>query len=159
MIGIMLLAFGRRLFWLFVGGIGFVVGLQAAGLYVGWQPYWLAWAVALLFGIIGALLAVFFQTLAVVLGGFAAGGTIGAYLAALLGVQAVAAFFALGGVIGAILLYLLFDWALIGLSAAAGAALVVGALNWHARAELLLFAVLIAAGIWFQAAWMRRPTS
>ena len=73
MIGILLLTLGRRLFWLFVVGIGFVAGLQMAQQTVGLQAGWMAWAVASLFGLVGALLALFFQTLAIVLSGFAAG--------------------------------------------------------------------------------------
>ena len=37
MIGIILLTLGRRLFWLFVGCVGFVAGFQAAQLYFGFQ--------------------------------------------------------------------------------------------------------------------------
>ena len=37
-IGIVLLTLGRRLFWLFVAGVGFAVGLQLAQQYLGTQP-------------------------------------------------------------------------------------------------------------------------
>ena len=76
LIGIVLLALGRRLFWLFVGCVGFMAGLQMAQQYFGLQPSWVAWAAALLFGLVGALLALFFQKLAIVLGGFASGSTL-----------------------------------------------------------------------------------
>ncbi len=155
-IGIMLLALGRRLFWLFVGCLGFVAGLQMAQQYFGLQPIWMAWAVATLFGVIGALLAVFFQTLAIGLGGFAAGSAITAYLAALMGFTAVPLISVIGGLIGAILLFSLFDWALIGLSSVAGSTLVVQALNWNPRSEMILFTGLIVGGIWFQASLLRR---
>jgi hypothetical protein len=161
MIGIMLLALGRRLFWLFVGCVGFVAGLQVAQQYFGLQPVWMAWAVATLFGVIGALLAVFFQTLAIGLGGFAAGSAIAAYFATLMGFTAVPLISVIGGLIGAILLFSLFDWALIGLSSVAGSTLVVQALDWNPRIEMILFTGLIVAGIWFQASLLRRqhPTT
>ena len=156
MIGIMLLTLGRRLFWLFVVGIGFVAGLQMAQQTFGLQAGWMAWVVASLFGLVGALLALFFQTLAIVLSGFAAGSTIVAYLAVLMGFADVPVISMVGGIIGAILLFALFDWALIGLSSLAGATLVVQSLNWNFRAELVLYVTLIAAGILLQAASLRR---
>lgn len=156
MIGIMLLALGRRLFWLFVGCVGFVAGLQMAQFYLSMQPAWVALAVALGFGLIGALLAVFFQTVAIGLGGFAAGSTISAHLMALMGLAAVPMIVFVGGIIGAILLYALFDWALIGLSSVAGATLIVQAFNWNPRIEMVLYVAMIVAGILFQTALWRR---
>lgn len=109
----------------------------------------------MLFGLAGVLLALFFQKLAIVLGGFAAGGTIGAHLAVLMGFTPVPVIQILGGVVGAILLYIFFDWALIALSSVVGSTLVVQSLPWNPPAETVLYLVLIAAGIWFQAAWLR----
>jgi Domain of unknown function (DUF4203) len=156
LIGIVLLTLGRRLFWLFVVCVGFVVGLQMAQQAFGLHTGWLAWAVASLFGLIGALLALFFQTLAIVLSGFAAGSTIAAYLTVLMGIAGIPMISVIGGIIGAILLYALFDWALIGLSSLAGATLVVQSLNWNSQAGLVLYVILIAAGILLQAASLRR---
>jgi hypothetical protein len=157
-IGIVLLTLGRRLFWLFVACVGFTVGLQVAHQYLGAQPYWAYWGIALLFGIIGALVAVFFQSLAIGLSGFAAGTTIGAYLATMMGLTAVplAAFF--GGVVAMLVLYLVFDWALIVLSSVVGGTLIVQVLNWNPQAAMVLYLVLIAAGIWFQASLRNGPT-
>ena len=154
--GILLLALGRRLFWFFVGCVGFVAGLQMAQSYFGLQPAWMAWVAATAFGIVGALLALFFQTLAIWLGGFAAGSTIAAYLTVLAGFAAVPAVSVAGGIIGAILLYVLFDWALIVLSSVAGSTLVVQSLGWNPRVELVLYVALIAIGIGFQAALLHR---
>lgn len=159
LIGILILALGRRLFWLFVGGAGFVAGLQAAQYYFGLQPAWAAWAAATLLGFIGALLALFFQTLAIGLGGFAAGSTIAAYLAILMKLKAIPLISAAGGIIGAVLLYAAFDWALIVLSSVAGAAIVVQAGNWNPPTGMLLYAVLTAAGVLVQAAILRRQRS
>lgn len=150
LIGILLLTLGRRLFWLFVGCIGFVVGLQMASVYWGAQPGWFVWTIALGFGLIGALLAVFFQTLAIGIGGFAAGSTITALLMIELGVAWGPMISLIGGIIGVVLLYVLFDWALIGLSTVAGAVVIVQALDWHPRIEMVLFVALIIAGILFQ---------
>jgi hypothetical protein len=149
-IGIVLLTLGRRLFWLFVAGVGFAVGLQLAQQYLGTQPPWAWWLIALLGGLIGAMLAVFFQILAIGLGGFAAGSTIGAYLGSVMGFEAIPLAAFAGGLVGAIGLYLVFDWALIGLSAAIGATFIIQSLNWNSPTVLGLYLVLIAAGIWFQ---------
>ena len=150
-IGIVLLTMGRRLFWLFVAGVGFALGLQLAQLFLGTQPPWIWWLIALLCGGIGAMIAVFFQTLAIGLGGFAAGSIIGAHLASVTGFAAIPPAAFAGGIVGAIVLYLVFDWALIGLSAVVGATLVIQALDWNNPAALALYLALIAFGIWFQA--------
>ena len=156
LIGVMLLGLGRRLFWLFVGCVGFVAGLQMAQLYLGLQPVWMVWAIALLFGLFGALLAMFFQTLAIGLGGFAAGSTITAYIASMLGYVAVPPIIIIGGIAGAILLFVTFDWALIGLSSVAGATLIVQSLKLSSQVEIILYTVLIAAGVVFQATMLHR---
>lgn len=150
-IGLMLLGLGCRIFWLFVASVGFVAGLQMAQLYLGLQPLWVIWGVALLFGLVGALLAIFFQTMAIALAGFAAGATIAAYMANMVGLTAVTLISFIGGIAGVILLYATFDWALIGLSSVIGATLVVQSLNIAPRAEMVLYAVLIVAGVLLQA--------
>ena len=150
-IGIVLLTMGRRLFWLFVAGVGFALGLQLAQQYLGAQPPWAWWLIALLCGGIGAMIAVFFQTLAVGLGGFAAGSIIGAHLAGMTGFAATSLAAIVGGIAGAIVLYLVFDWALIGLSAVFGATLIAQTLKWNNPAALVLYLALITFGIWFQA--------
>lgn len=158
-IGIILLTTGHRLFWLFVGCVGFAAGFQAAQLYFGFQTSWVVWTAALLLGMVGALVAVFFQTMAIVLGGFAAGSTIGSHLATLVGFVSIPVVPLLGGILGAILLYVFFDWALIVLSSVAGATLVAQALPWGPSSATVLYLILIAAGILFQVAWLRRQKS
>ncbi len=150
MIGLILLTLGRKLFWLFVGCVGFVFGLQMANQYLGAQPSWIAWVVALLIGLVGALLAIFFQTLAIGLGGFAAGSAVTAYLTLLAGVAVHPLINVFGGIIGLILLIALFDWALIFLSSLVGATFIVQPLNLSLQAEIILYAILVVMGIIFQ---------
>lgn len=157
--GIILLTMGRRLFWVFVGCVGFVAGLQVAEVYFALQPFWVIWAVALLFGLAGALLAIFFQTLAIILGGYAAGSTITAYLAVLAGFAVSPGAAIIGGIIGSILLYALFDWAIIGLSSLAGASLIVQSLNVTTQIGIILFIVLIITGVVFQTLLWRTQNS
>ena len=150
-LGVLLLVLGWKLFWFFVGVVGFAAGLQAVQLYFGPQPLWVLWAAGLVCGIIGAILALFFQKLAIGVGGFVAGSTIALHLTLMMGYHPGALAALIGGVVGAVALYLLFDWALIILSSVAGAAFIIEALGRHAPYAPVLSAVLIAAGVIFQA--------
>lgn len=158
-IGILLLTLGRKLFWLFVGCLGFIAGLQMAEQYFGTQPLWLAWAVALVFGLIGALLALFFQNVAIIIGGFIAGSTIAAYLALFFGFDPHPLINIVGGILGTIVLYTLFDYALIGLSSLVGATLIIEEIVWSPQSEMILYVVLITTGILFQTILWRSKKS
>ena len=149
--GVALLVLGWKLFWLFIGLVGFAAGLQAAQFYFGPQPFWVIWAAGLVCGIIGAILALFFQKLAIGIGGFVAGSTIALHLTLMMGYHPGALVALIGGVVGVVALYLLFDWALIILSSVAGAIFIIEALGRHAPYAPVLSVVLIAAGVIFQA--------
>jgi hypothetical protein len=156
--GVILLIFGRRLFWLFIAAVGFGAGFEFSRLYLGIQPVWALWAIGLVTGFGGALLALFFQRLAIGLGGFAAGGYIAFYLTSLLATAPPFWIYLIGGVIGAILMYFLFDWALIAISSVAGATLIVQSIQWEPLYKALLYGVLIVVGFVLQALWMRLRT-
>jgi len=150
-LGAMMLVLGRKLFWLFVGVIGFAAGLQVSQLYFGFQPYWILWSIGLVAGVIGALLALFFQHVAIIVGGFAAGATLAFHLAAILGQNAGTPIVFVGGIVGAVALYLLFDWALIVLSSMIGATFIIQALGWRSiYAPVLFLVVLVAVGVMLQ---------
>lgn len=158
-IGIILLTLGRKLFWLFVGCVGFVIGLQVAHQHFVTQPFWVLWVAALSCGVIGALVGLFFQNLAIIFGGFAAGTTITTYLFTVTGVTAFPVLSILGGIIGSILLYTLFDWALIALSSMVGATLIIQSINVHSQAEIIIYVAMIAGGILFQTFLWRKQSS
>jgi len=109
------------------------------------------WAAGLVCGIIGALLALFFQKLAIGIGGFVAGSTIALQLTLMMGYHPGMLVALTGGVVGTVALYLLFDWALIVLSSLIGTSFIIEALGRHAPYAPVLSAVLIAAGFIFQA--------
>src|SRR5580692_6917393 len=68
-VGILLLFLGRKLFWLFVAAIGFVVGAEVAATMFPHQSEWvLIFGVVL--GLIGALVAILVQKVAIGVGGF-----------------------------------------------------------------------------------------
>lgn len=148
--GLAMLLLGRRLFWLFVGVVGFIAGLQVAQFFFDPGHFWLLWAVGLVCGLVGVLLALFVQHLAVAIGGFLAGGTLALRLMAMLGHDAGLLIPLIGGILGAVALYLLFDWVLIVLSSVVGAALMIEAVGRAFPFVQVLFMVLVAVGIVFQ---------
>ena len=159
LIGVIVLFFGRKLFWLCVAAIGFAAGFEVAPYFVHQPSPILAITFALVLGFIGALLALFLQKVAIAIAGFLAGGKLATAIAAAFFIQHAhysGVVFVIGGIIGAILLLALFDWALIVLSSVVGAYLIGSALVLPAAGSTILFIALAAVGIIFQAVAMRR---
>lgn len=158
--GALLLA-GRKLFWLFVGAIGFVTGLQLASNF--WQgTESLAIIFGLIVGVIFALLAIFLQTIAIGIAGFFAGGFTLTALAGMLGVDTGSTFwiiYAIGGIIGLVVVIYLFDWAIITLSSLAGASLLVQAFLPQGGAGGVIFAILVIIGVVVQGSVLRSEQS
>ena len=146
-IGLVLLIFGRKLFWLFVAAVGFVFGHQFAQAFFASASYWVVFGIGLLGGAVGALMAIFLQKIAIGIAGFAAGYAITEYAFLMLGWPATPLLYAVGGLLSAILLYLLFDWWLIALSSIAGAMLVLQYVNWTPLHELVLYSILLVGGV------------
>ena len=142
-VGAFLLTLGRKIFWLFVAASGFYAGLELASRYLNLKPDWVALLIALAVGLLGALLAYFFQKLAVGAAGFLAGVFIASRLVSLLGTQVQVKdwdwlLILIGGIIGIVLMIAIFEWALIILSSLAGAILIVEALNTRHLSALSL---------------------
>ena len=158
-VGLIFLAFGRKLFWLFVAGVGFIAGIHIASETLYGQPGWIVLLVALLAGVGGAVFAVFLQRFAVVLSGFLAGAYLAANLTTLWAwpvgplLWVMMLFF---GIIGAAAAYLFFDWALIVLSALTGAAVITANLPLGSAVSTLLMALLFAVGVGIQAGLLKR---
>jgi len=182
LIGGVVLFFGRRLFWLCVAAVGFAAGMEfarhrfyaitasAAGndVLAGFghsidynpSPVFLL-AMALLCGLLGALLGLFLQKVAIAFAGFLTGGKLALGLIStfvLHGVNNSWLVFIVGGIIGAIQLLSLFDWALIAMSALVGAYLISHTIVLPQTGATLLFVGLGAIGIIVQAAAFRRRT-
>lgn len=154
LLGISVLFLGRKLFWLFVGVVGFITGALLAGLLFQGSSGWLVFIVALACGVLGALLAVVLQRLSIAVSGFLAGGYVSVVLVRHWGWITHAhpwGPFVIGGIIGAILLSIIFDPALIVLSSLVGALLIVQPLGITPVNTALLFALLAAAGMITQA--------
>jgi hypothetical protein len=159
LIGLLVLLLGRRLFWFFVGAVGFIAGVRLAPQLFPNQPDWAIIGIALLAGVIGAVIAIFAQGVAIVLAGFFAGAYLATVAVSLIGLDTGSYGwlpYIVGGIIGAILLLLVFDWALIILSSLVGATMVVQGLQVTAAAATLIFLVLLVIGIIFQAGLSRR---
>jgi hypothetical protein len=158
LVGIAVLLLGRRLFWLFVGAVGFVVGLNLAFQLLTDQPEWLIVVAALVVGFIGAIVAIFAQKVAVIIAGFIIGGIGLLWLLQVFGLDPGRldwVVFVIGAIIGAIIIALLFEAALIALSSLTGAALITQVINQAFQFDALIiaviFVVLLAVGIIVQA--------
>jgi hypothetical protein len=159
LIGVVILFFGRKLFWLCVAAVGFAVGVEIAPLLVNESSSLLALLIALIFGVLGALLALFLQKVAIAVLGFLAGGKLATAIAAAFFVQYAqysTIIFVIGGIIGAILLLALFGWALIVVSSFIGAYLIQSAIVLPPTGSTLVFIGLAMVGIFVQAASYRR---
>jgi len=169
-LGLLSLFFGRQLFYVFVALVGFGAGFQLSRLLLAGAPYgqtqfgptaagWLPLIAGIVVGVLVALLAVVLQRPIAAIAAFviffaagrqifaAAPDTVALVLAVVL------------GLVGLVLVWIFFDWGLIVSSALVGAA----TLTAVARSltvlpplvALLLFAILVAVGILFQARNLR----
>jgi hypothetical protein len=161
LIGVAVLLFGRRLFWLLVAAVGFAAGVELAPWLVHEPSPLLVITAALVLGFVGALLAFFLQKIAIAVVGFVAGGRLAVAIVAAFVVQHEGSFaltFLIGGVIGALLFLLLFDWALIVLSSMVGAYMITNAITLPQVGATILFLVLTIVGVIVQAGFSRRTT-
>lgn len=161
-VGIALLLFGRKLFWLFVAALGFAIGLQLAPYFSQNPPLWLSLLLSLGLGLLGALLALLLQKVAIGIAGFLVGGRVAVAIAAAFLVNHAhysAITFVIGGIVGALLLLALFDWALIIFSSIEGARLIADAVHLPNTGTSILLVVLAIFGIIVQAMMFRRGRS
>jgi hypothetical protein len=164
LIGIVLLLWGRKVFWLFVAGIGFVVAMDlVTRLFVGPQAEAvtpIALVAGLVAGVIGALLAIFLQRVAVGIVGFLAGGYIVLSFLEIIGagemttLSWVLAF--VGGIIGLVLALVLLEWALIVLSSLSGAGLIAQSAGLNRSLAVLVFVIALIVGIVVQGEMLSR---
>jgi len=147
--GALLLFLGRRLFWLFVAIVGFItVYSYFLHSLPGTAPL-VRIGVAVLAGLVGAILAVVLQRVAAAIAGF----FVGVYIVAgWLGVPPLQFTGSHGlellvaGVICALIALWLLDPAIIVLSCLAGSSLIVDALHLHGNMRMIVLVVLFAIG-------------
>ncbi|HVR30229.1 MAG TPA: DUF4203 domain-containing protein [Thermoanaerobaculia bacterium] len=158
--GAVLLLAGRRLFWLLIATLGFLFAFSLVQRLWPDSPEPLHWVLAVAAGLLGALLAVFAQRLAVGAAGMLFGGYAALWLLEHYGVDlgnwellAVLA----GAVLAAVLALAVLETALVVLSSILGASLVVGAARLDDLPAVALFAVLVIVGVAVQMGPGRRP--
>ena len=164
--GAIQLLLGRKIFWLMVGIMGFLIGLFLTVYVLDW-PVWLKLLVGLGVGVIFSVLAVIIQKPMAAIFGFLAFGLATATVARLWGVAKESnlfwIIFVIGGLVGVILVFALFDWALIIGTSLSGAGSILTALETILRLQLnglvplALFLILLLIGITYQAKYMK-PT-
>lgn len=165
-LGIPLLIWGRKLFWLFVGTVGFLSGFWLAQTFLVVQVEWISLALGGILGLFGILIAVMVQKFAVTITGFLAGVYLMINLMQTfelnLGPWLWFAYLA-GGMVGTMLVLWLFDWALILLSTLVGAALITqtafGMIHFEITSRSLIFLVLLIIGIVVQYDQKQRESS
>lgn len=158
-VGLLLLGFGRRLYWLFVGATGFAIGLTLATRALNREPDLTTLAIALVVGLLGVVLALFLQRIAVAIAGLLGGAWLGAGLWSAISAEPARLPWLpalVGGVLGAALASTLFDGVLIVISSIVGAVLVAQYLHVSHGAQGAVIAVLAALGIVVQAGGLRR---
>src|SRR5262245_61394763 len=73
-LGIIVLLFGRSLYWAFIAIAGFLLGMALANQWLADKPDWIRILAAVGGGVVGAVLGILIQRLAFAIGGFFAGG-------------------------------------------------------------------------------------
>jgi hypothetical protein len=159
--GILLLVAGRKLYWLFVALVGFVAGFTLANMFINTDAEWVKWLVGIGLGILGGILAIGLQKIAVGIAGFIAGGYGLVYFLDTLGVVMQDTrwlFFVAGGIVGAVLVLVLFEFALIILSSIVGSSMVSQTFDLTGWLLTAAFLLLVLVGITIQWATMRRES-
>jgi hypothetical protein len=101
------------------------------------------------------MLALFFQKLAVVLGGVLAGITLALHLLPVTNANAVMLISLVCGVAGGVALFLFFDWVLIFFSAMIGASLIIDSFGMHLPWPVISYMLIVATGVAVQVRWMQ----
>ena len=158
-VGVLLLFFGKRLFWLAAALVAFLFGWQLFG---GLLGPGISLVIALVLGVIFAWLAIKFIRIAAYIVGFLAGAAALTLLAGAFDLGMSTLILAgIGGAIGLILVAVAFDWGLILITAWAGASAVVfGLEKWVELGDSLvstvIFFVLLVVGVFWQASRKRQ---
>jgi hypothetical protein len=152
LLGIVLLFFGRKLYWAFIAIAGFLVGMELANEYLADKDQWIRIGAAVAAGVVGAIVGMFLQRLAFAIGGFFAGGYLAVRMFEHFHPQGDPhVWMIIGGVIGAIVAAFVMDWAIIFISSLAGAAAILSPFpSLEPQMANVLFLLLACIGIVFQ---------
>jgi hypothetical protein len=151
--GLAMLLLGRKLFWIFVGSMGFITATELAVTSMSAQPEWVVVLIGLAAGIVGALLAIFFQAGAIALAGILGGGYLGLLVTRSLQLSSQTAHtiaYVVGAVVGLILFLVFFDGALIAFSSFAGSYILAQQFELTGVYFWLVLVVIAFLGVAFQ---------
>jgi len=152
-LGILFLIAGYKIFWLFLASLGFLFGFEYASAFFFGLPAWKTLLISAAFGLVGLLLALFLQGLAIVVAGLIAGSYIIFSLWNLFGWglgQWWWILFILSGITVSILLVIFFNPVLIVLTSFIGAILIIQAFPLSRIMNIALFIVFSIVGIFVQ---------
>ena len=147
--GFLLVFVGRNLFWLCVGIIGFLIGVQCAEA-LGYFNGWMALLMPFALGSVGVVLAMSFEWFMMIFGiGFLGGGYLLMNIFPSIAQQDPYSWliFVVGGIVGMCLMIITFDWTLIFISSLFGAMLIVNAFHGPEQLRDLLFIGSMLTGI------------
>jgi len=159
LVGALLLCFGRKLFWLFVGVLGFIIASEMTVTLLHGQPEWGRLLISVVAGLVGVGVAIWMQKVAIAVSGFIAGGY---FLTILLEATARQpqqewVVFIVGGIVGSLLMIWMFNPALIILSSITGANLILQSVHLKPAVASPVFIALVILGTMFQIRKRRRP--
>jgi hypothetical protein len=153
-IGILLLIFGRRLYWLALAGLGFAIAVHLSREYLLFQSTQQQVIVGVVLGLVGGLLAVVAQQLAVRVAGFILGGWGTFFVARTLWPDAdlmIPILLAAGGaILGVLFAAKLFDVALVLVTSCVGAVLISQHLYLDPAIQTIVWLILTLFGIALQ---------
>lgn len=152
-LGVVLLVLGKRLVWLFVSVVGFLIGIYLAERFFSTGSENMYLTVAIIVGVLFAILSLFLKKFIIGSTGFVLGGYLAYVILNLVGVEVNYFFWLIvfgSGVAGALLVALLFNWAVVILSSVVGAGILVNVLKLQDWVALSVFIVLIIAGLYLQ---------
>lgn len=158
---IILLFLGRKLFWFFVGVVGFVYGSGVVAQHFLSASPLISFLIGTACGVVCALIAPFFERLLAALAGFITGGYAGVWLFVRLtpaGGDGIWIVYLAGGFLGFLLAWLLLDASLIVLSALLGAALLIETLPFPTIVNQMAGFAAFAAGLVVQINAYQRKT-
>lgn len=172
LLGMAVLLLGRQLFWIFVGAVGFSLGLFVSSILFTQGAEWMQLLIGVLVGAVFAVLSILIQKPMAAIAAFFAGGLFDMLIFRLVGSGLGAdshigwvswVLFLIGGIVSAIVILIIFDWALIALSSMIGASMIMSAIgrlgNLSPLIGIVIFVALVATGMWVQSKFMQRTES
>ncbi|MEN6435542.1 MAG: DUF4203 domain-containing protein [Anaerolineaceae bacterium] len=157
--GSALVLFGRKLYWLVVGLLGFIGGLLLVNKLFDGMNGTTQMLIALGIGVLGAAFTLLIQKVALSVAGFAAGGYI-----ALSGIRLLNLdignwswiLIVACGLLGILLVVRIFGWALTLLSSLCGAMIIVQTINLDGVMAIITVGVIFLFGVLVQSAILRK---